>query len=591
MTGTRVKAEKMKADVIPLPARMKSGRGRFVFEANATISAEALFLPVAKYFSDILASAMGFQIKVRELEATSCIRFSTGDASLGDEGYELDVQLDRILIRAANPAGAFYACQTLRQLLPAEISPELQSKSTAAECRGLPALGGAIGDQGYNKSNSVAAALCCRFPSQKNLPRYNFPRQPDGKGDWSVPCLSIQDKPRFTWRGMMLDPARQFLTKDFIKRYIDILAYYKMNRLHLHLTDNEAWTIEIKKYPQLTEMDRWIWQADVQRSRGVYSQNDIREIVAYAASRYVVVVPEIEMPAHSLNSQLAMRDLLCPNNPWLKARPDWKQWPELEPSCTTWPDRNLIAAEYCMGSEKTFEFFENVLTEVMDLFPSPWIHIGGDEYLGNTWSHCPLCQKRQATLSHEDSPEIAELHRNSKGDPRKYLLYRYGMRRIAEFVVAKGRVPVMWDTLAWHGKYPDGVVVHQWHSCDEPDDYEQTEVPGNPIVEAVENGHDVINSSCSHLYFDYDIVKTPLTKVYEYDPVPDQLPEEKRKHILGAHSPVWGQRQENVDRQAFPRLLAVAEINWSPHAMRNLADFQGRLTRHKARLEDLGIII
>ena len=160
MTGTRVKAEKMKADVIPLPARMKSGRGRFVFEANATISADAPFLPAAQYLSDALASAMGFQIKVRELEATSCIRFSTGDASLGDEGYELDIQLDRILIRAANPAGAFYACQTLRQLLPAKNNPELQSKSTATECRGLPASGGAKGDQGYNKIQSVAASLC-----------------------------------------------------------------------------------------------------------------------------------------------------------------------------------------------------------------------------------------------------------------------------------------------------------------------------------------------------------------------------------------------------------------------------------------------
>ncbi|MEI6168259.1 MAG: beta-N-acetylhexosaminidase [bacterium] len=520
----------MNTDVIPAPTHLRPGIGRFVVEASTSISADAPFLPLAQYLSEVLSPAIGGTLKVQKSEplagATSFIHFSTGDANLGEEGYELDIHPDRILIRASKPAGAFYACQTLRQLLQSEV--------------------------------------------------------------WYIPCLSIQDQPRFPWRGLMLDTARQFLSKDFVKRYIDLLAYYKMNRLHLHLTDNDAWTLEIKQYPQLTETDRWLWQADVQKSRGVYSQEDIREIVAYATSRYVVVVPEIEMPAHSINSQLAMRDLLCPNNPWRKAKPDWKQWPEVEPGCTTWPDQNLIAAEYCMGSEKTFEFLETVLTEVMDLFPSPWIHIGGDEYLGNTWSQCPLCQARQATLAHEDSPEIAALHRNAKGDPKKYLLYRYGMRRMAKFVVAKGRIPIMWDTLAWGGKYPAGAVVHQWHPCGEQDEYEQTDVPGNPIVDAIENGHEVINSSCSHLYFDYDMVKTPLDKVYGFEPVPDQLPEDKRKHILGAHAPVWGQRPENVDRQTFPRLLALAELNWSAVGQRDWASFQRRLPSHEVRLKDFG---
>ena len=532
----------MSTNVIPAPTHLLPGIGEFILDANTTVAADVPFSPVAEHLSEVLSLAIGGTLKVQKSKplaaGPSCIHFSMGEASLGEEGYELDVQPDRILIRAAKPAGAFYACQTLLQLLPAEM---------------------------------------------------NFPQASGEEARGTVPCLSIQDQPRFAWRGLMLDTARQFLSKDFIKRTIDLLAFYKMNRLHLHLTDNDAWTIEIKKYPQLTEMDRWLWQADVQKSRGVYSQHDIREIVAYAESRHVVVIPEIEMPAHSINSQLAMRDLLCPNNPWRKAKPDWKQWPEVEPGCTTWPDQNLIAAEYCMGSEKTFEFLENVLTEIMDLFPSPWIHIGGDEYLGNTWSQCPLCQERQATLAHEDSPEIAALHLNSKGDPKKYLLYRYGMRRMAKFVVEKGRIPIMWDTLAWGGKYPAGAVVHQWHPCGEPDEYEQIEVPGNPIVDAIENGHDVINSSCSHLYFDFDMEKTPLAKVHGFEPVPDQLPGDKRKHLLGAHAPVWAQRPENVDRQTFPRLLALAEVNWSAVGQRDWASFQHRLPNHEIRLRNFGL--
>ncbi|MCJ7692471.1 MAG: beta-N-acetylhexosaminidase, partial [Sedimentisphaerales bacterium] len=320
-----------KISVIPKPMEMKAGSGNFALKHTTAIyyqSGCCEVKEVAKYLGERLRPATGFGLVVIEegkskpFPNSFLLTTENADDSLGEEGYELVVTGDKVVLRAPKAAGLFYGVQTIRQLLPAEIE--------------------------------------------------NIKKVANKK--WEIPCVEIKDKPRFGWRGSLLDCCRHFMSKDFVKRYIDLLAYHKMNRFHWHLTEDQGWRIEIKKYPKLTEISAWrrtgpgYLKMEIDESEsdqiygGYYTQEDIKEIVKYAKSRYVMVVPEIEMPGHSLGAIVAYPELSCTGGPFEVRR-----------------TMGITKDVYCAGNEKTFEFVEDVLSEVVELFDSPYIHIGGDE--------------------------------------------------------------------------------------------------------------------------------------------------------------------------------------------------------------------
>ena len=388
------------------------------------------------------------------------------DADFGDEGYELDVAAGMILLKASAAAGLFYGMQTLRQLLPPEIESPTPVRGVILEIRNC----------------------------------------------------HIEDQPRFPWRGMLLDCCRHFMDKAFVKRYIDLLAYHKMNRLHWHLTEDQGWRIEIKRYPKLTDIGAWRDELDhlpgePATSGGFYTQDDIREIVAYAAERHVTVVPEIEMPGHSMAALAAYPELSCTGGAF-----------DVE---SRW---GIYADVYCAGSEKTFEFMENVLLEVMELFPGEYIHIGGDECPKLQWDKCPKCQQRIVAENLADSHELQS----------------YFITRIEKFLNAHGRRLIGWDEILEGGLAP-AATVQSWRGT-------------TGAVAAAKAGHDAINSPVSHAYFDYDIGTLNLKQVYSFDPVPEELTPEEAAHILGGECNMWTEfaPQPLIDRKVFPRLLAMA---------------------------------
>lgn len=412
------------------------------------------------------------------------------DGISSPEGYAIEVTKDGIKAKATSGAGLFYAAQTLLQLA-----------------------------DGGNR----------------------------------IPVCSITDEPQFGYRGMMLDVSRHFFGKEFIKKQIDAIAHFKMNRLHLHLTDAAGWRIEIKKYPRLTDFAAWrkpaIWKDWWFGSReyvekgsegaygGYYTQDDIREIVAYAAERYITIIPEIEMPAHSEEVLTAYPELSCTHEPYKQA-------------------------DFCIGNEKTYEFLENVLTEVMELFPSEYIHIGGDEAGKASWPHCPLCQKR---MKEENLSDVNEL--------QSYLIHR-----IEKFVNSKGRQIIGWDEILDGGLAPNATVM-SWRGTE-----------GG--IAATESGHKAIMTPGGYCYLDsyQDAPHTqpmafgpymPLEKVYSYNPT-DGLKEEQAKLIYGVQGNLWVEyipTEELVEYMIYPRILAIAEIGWSNPAARDYSEFRQRAVK------------
>jgi len=414
------------------------------------------------------------------------------DAALGREGYQLRVTSEHIVIRSGAGAGLFYGVQTLRQLLP-------------------PAI----------ESNHVVADVA-----------------------WVVPAVSIQDSPRFAWRGLLLDCCRHFMEVDFVKRIIDLLAYYKMNRLHWHLTEDQGWRIEIQKYPRLTAVGAWRTDHDGRAYGGYYTQDDIREVVAYATSRYVTVVPEIEMPGHSVAALAAYPDLSCRGEP-LAVQNRWGVHKDV----------------YCAGNEQTFTFLEDVLTEVMTLFPGEYIHIGGDECPKDRWRECPKCQTRIAAEGLADEDELQS----------------WFIARVEKFLNAHDRKLIGWDEILEGGLAP-GATVQSWRGTD-------------GAVAAARQGHDAIVSPTSHAYFDYDVGVTDLRQVFTFSPLPENLEDPYTHHVLGGECNLWTERtpQEMVDNRLFPRLLAMSERLWTASADPDFTDFWRRVRNHYQRLDYLDV--
>ena len=507
--------------LIPKVQKMKLGESSFAFDKSTRFIVENTEQEaIAGQLSNMFAKAAGWkpEINIGGSKGSNRVFFKT-DLTLGDEAYKLEVQKERIEIKASKPAGFFYAMQTLRQLLPSEIESSMKK----------------------------------------------------GKAKWLVPVISISDSPAFKWRGYMLDVVRHFFPKEDVLKMIDNLALHKINTLHLHLVDDQGWRIEIKKYPRLTEIGAWRvnredkpWDSRPKQIAGekatyggFYTQQDIKEIVAYAQSRYITVVPEIEMPAHVTSALAAYPQYSCTGGPFTV------------PPGGVWPITDI----YCAGNDSTFLFLEDVLSEVIDLFPSKYIHVGGDEATKTEWEKCPKCMNRIKT---EGLKNVGELQ-------------SYFIKRIEKFINSKHKVLVGWDEII-EGGLPAEATVMSWRGY-------------KGGIEAANQGHDVVMTPTSECYFDYYQGPKdqeplagggllPLKKVYNFSPVPSELNAEAAKHILGGQANLWTEYVPNIkhaEYMTFPRLAAMAEALWSPKESRNWNDFSNRIQLFMKRYDQMGI--
>lgn len=506
--------------IIPKPANIEVKEGIFQFSKDTKIIASnAPQKEIATALMNKFKAATGWQPEFSNKKPKSnYIEFKI-DKNLNREAYQLEVTSKSIVITAKENAGLIYGLETIRQLLPTAI----ESKNQVANV------------------------------------------------NWVIPNVSIKDEPRFQWRGLMLDLSRHFFDKSYVIQTIDRLAMLKMNVLHLHLVDDQGWRIEIKKYPKLTEIGAWrvnqenvIWNARLTvdpNEKGTYggflTQEELKEIVKYAATKNIQVIPEIEMPAHVSSAIAAYPELACFNQKIGV------------PSGGVWPITDI----YCAGKENTFEFLQDVINEVIAIFPSKYIHIGGDEATKTNWETCPHCQKR---MQEEGLKNVHELQ-------------SYFVKRMEKYINSKGKKVIGWDEILEGGLAPDATVM-SWRGTE-----------GG--IEASKQGHDVIMTPESHCYFNiYQGPQNeeplafggfiPLTKVYHFDPVVDEMTPEQAKHILGAQANLWAEYIESTQESEymiFPRLGAMSEVLWSPKAARNWNDFTTRLPSLLARFDYLGI--
>jgi len=491
--------------LIPQPMQMKLGEGSFPLSSTTVVLGSQGTEDYAKYLADLLSSLTGMEPKtIHALEKAVegnyiALWLTPGKGAPGREGYTLSVTKNRILISAPASAGLFYAIQTLRQLLPLE-----------------------------NEKQRIDAAQAV----------------------WNLPCVEIEDNPRFEWRGLMLDCSRTFWSKAFIKRKIRLMSRYKMNILHLHLTDDQGWRLQIRSHPRLTEIgSRFASKYEEPSQRqGYYTQEDMREIIAYGARYHVTIVPEIEMPGHSTAALAVYPHLSCKGGPF-EIFPFFKG-----PGIT----KDIL----CGGNEKTFQFLEEVLNEVVELFPSRFIHIGGDEAPKDRWSQCPKCQIRIKSEGLKDEQELQS----------------YFIKRVEKFLHSKSRRLIGWSEITEGGLAPRATVM-SWRK-------------GASGIAAARAGHDVVMSLNSHCYFNFPYKRTSTMKVYSYNPIPAELTEEQAKHILGVQANFWSnidREEAGVDRQVFPRLLAIAEVAWAPKDQRDETRFRHRVKIDSGRLKKLGV--
>jgi hexosaminidase len=483
-------------NVIPAPSRVSEKSGYFQIKPTTAIAYGEGTHTAAKLLAQRLGHSTGYEPEVISLALEKpreaiVLRIDPSLKHLGEEGYMLESTEQQIEIVAATDAGVFYGTQTLLQLLPEQV---------------------------YSRKPVSAT--------------------------WKVPCVEIEDQPRYAWRGSLLDCCRHFFDKEFVKKYIDLLAMHKMNVLHWHLTEDQGWRIEIKKYPKLTEIGAWR-DENGKKYGGFYSQKDVKEIVAYATERHVRVVPEIEMPGHAMAALAAYPEYSCTGGPF-KVQTGW----------------GVFADVYCAGNDKTFEFLQDVLTEVFELFPSKYIHIGGDESPKSVWEKCPKCQDRI----------------KAEGLKNEHELQSYFIRRAEKFLNENGRSLIGWDEILEGGLAPNA-TVQSWRGI------------GGGIASA-QQGHDVIMSPTSHCYLDSPYTSLSTERVYSYEPTPAELKEEQAKHVLGVEGNLWAEwmnTSRDVESKAFPRLSALSEVAWSNKTNRDWTKFRSRLEVQLKRLKRLDV--
>lgn len=497
--------------LIPRPLEFRSGDGEYLLDHTTEIGAPAELDRVAVWLQSVLRPATGLPLReARDVDGVG-IRLDL-DHDLAPEAYRLSIDERGIRIAGGDPAGVFYGCQALRQLLPPEVFRSARVERDA----------------------------------------------------WTVPHVLIADAPRFGWRGVMLDVARHFLPKADLLRFIDLLAVHRLNVLHLHLTDDQGWRLQIRAFPRLTEVGGWRRESRVgvgtaaggngRPHGGYYTQDDIREIVAYAAERFITVVPEVETPGH-VQAALAAYPALGVTGKQLDV---WTRW-GINP--------NLLNAE-----DATLDFFRTVFDEVMELFPSVYIGVGGDEALKEQWQRDERTQQRMAELGIADEEELQS----------------WFIRQWDEHLTARGRRLFGWDEILEGGLAP-GATVASWRGI-------------HAAIAAANAGHDVVVCPDDRVYLDYRQseradepvpVGVPLgvADVYRFEPVPAELGEAAARHVLGAQANVWTEHidsSRHMDYMVFPRLCAFAEAVWTT-GERDLDDFLGRLGEHLSRLDAIGV--
>lgn len=360
---------------------------------------------------------------------------------------------------------------------------------------------------------------------------------------WTIPAVRIKDAPRFVWRGLLMDSCRHFAGKDFLYKTLDLLAYHKINRFHWHLTDDQGWRIEIYKYPKLTKVGAYRTDEDGRRYGGFYTKEDIKSVVRYAAARGIMVVPEIEMPGHCVAALAAYPELSCTGKPI--------------PVATRW---GVFDDIYCAGNDRVFEYLEDVLTEVAELFPSPYIHIGGDEVPPTRWRECARCRAR-----------VEQEGLGGAGD-----LLCYFINRVDKILAALGKKTIGWDEVACDD-LAASATVQVWRGMEH-------------AATAARLGHNVIVSPTTNAYFDYPLEKIDLERAYEFEPMPDIIPRRARSRIIGGECTMWTEHapRDVIESKLFPRIAAFAERLWSPDKI-GYEDFHRRLQTHYKRLDLLNV--
>lgn len=491
--------------IIPEPEKVELLPGRFELSANTKIDAKGEnAVKNAGLLKRFLQSRYGLSLK--KGSGSNCIQL-IDDAQLPLEAYRLTIEGGKAILRG-NGAGLFYGVQTLRQLCYGEEAPAL-------------------------------------------------------------PNLKIEDRPRFGYRGFMLDVGRYFYSIDYLKRYLDMMAHYKFNVFHWHLTEDGGWRIEIKKYPELTRKAAWrsstqnTWEGGSDRipHGGYYSQEEVKDLIRYAADRHITIIPEIEMPGHTLAALSVFPELSCSGGPFavplLWEGGIWKLEEDI----------------FCAGNDSTFTVLENILAEIIDLFPSPYIHIGGDEAPKAKWKTCPKCQARIRSEGLKDEDELQS----------------YFIRRIEKFVNSKGRQIIGWDEILQGGLAPNAVVM-SWRG----------EEGG---IEAAQKGHHAIMAPHQYMYLDYLQSKDkaneplalggflPLEMVYNYEPFTPKLTPAQHAYIMGVQTCIWMEfihSQAHLEYMTFPRAMAVAEVAWSAPGKKDYRHFWERMQAHLAELDKAG---
>ena len=503
--------------ILPQPAHAEHLDGTFLLTPDAVLQAESEALETAQQLADWLRPATGFALSVVEATDAPAIRLELRPerSDLGPEGYELEVLPAGVTLSAPTPAGLFYAAQSLRQLLPTAIfAPDVQHE------------------------------------------------------EWSIPAQRVRDLPRFGWRGQHLDCARHFMPLEFIYKLLGLMALHKLNTFHWHLTDDQGWRLEIMQYPRLTEVGAWRngtrvgheldpqGSYDTVRHGGFYSQQEARAVVAYAAKLHITVVPEIELPGHA-QAAIAAYPQLGNTGEQLEVG---QQWGVIE---------HVFNAE-----EHTIQFLQQVLEEVLDIFPGQYIHVGGDECPKTEWQNSPAAQARIQALGLAD----------------ENALQSYIIGRMDTFLHQRQRKLIGWDEILEGGLAPNAAVM-SWRG----------EEGG---VEAAQQGHDVVMVPQSHVYFDHLQAEdkaseplgiggyTPLEKVYAYEPVPAELSAQEATRVLGSQGQLWTEYVPNshhAEYMLFPRLCALSEVLWTPAENKNYAAFLPRLAEQLTRLRWLGV--
>lgn len=505
--------------IIPKPTKLEISKGRFPIDSKTKIVGEKSLENEGNYLAKMLSSASGVDISFAADNHNGNIVLKIDDSINNDEGYLLSVKYDQIVISGKTARGVFYGIQSLRQLMPPTIE------------------------------------------SGNNL-----------KVELTIPAVTITDSPRYIYRGMHLDVGRHFFPIDFIKKYIDLIAMHKMNTFHWHLTEDQGWRIEIKKYPKLTEVGAWRdetlighgrdefkpFKYDGKKYGGFYTQEEIKEVVAYATSRHITVIPEIELPGHSSAALAAYPEFGNTGGPYEVA----KRW-------------GVFPHTYS-PTEETFKFLEDILSEVIELFPSKYIHIGGDEAPKVEW----------------EKSKYAQGLIKKKGLKDEHGLQSYFIKRIEKFLNSKDRDIIGWDEILEGGLAPNASVM-SWRGT-------------KGGIEAAKQLHNVVMTPWSHCYFDqYQVPEdqqagevlaiggyTSVEKVYNYEPTPEELTKEEQKYILGAQGNVWTEyikTTEHLEYMVFPRMTALSEVVWSAKEDRDYPDFINRLKHLAKRYDAMGL--